>query len=108
MTTEPITLLLAHARRVMSDMFISLVCLTFVKALCYNVMAIFSKLMSHVTQPYPLDWKLTPSFQSVDEVHVAKYDHKLNILYIKERRYDGKAYEWRRVYMRINQARRRR
>ena len=32
-----------------------------------------SKLMSHVTQPHPLDWKLAPSFQSMAEGHMAKH-----------------------------------
>ena len=45
------------------------------------------------------------------EVHVAKHDHKLKLLYVKERTHkssSGKAYGWWRVYMGIKQAHRHR
>ena len=59
------------------------------EALCHDIKAIYSNLISHVMLPHPLDRKLTPSFQSMAELRVAERDCKLKVLCIKERRHES-------------------
>ena len=51
-------------------------CRSVLKELCQDIRATFSKLMSHMMQSHPLDWKLAPSFQSKAEVCMAEHDRK--------------------------------